>query len=142
VGEESGEDRGSTAEVSVGSWVDEAEPCAGSLLAATTTALRLLRRRQGKDEAIGEAIAGIRYAGQLWQQWVFAHPCPDVRLGDRFQIFVSRCKFLALEMDRNRADAAYLRTANNRLKILNSEFTEFLSDPCADEEQVTSVSEA
>jgi hypothetical protein len=141
VGEESGEDRGGIAEASLGSWVDETEPCIGSVLAAIATALRLLRRRQGKEEAIGKAIDGIRAAGQLWQQWVFAHPCPDVRLGDQLQTFVSRCKYLALEMDRNRADAAYLRVINNRLEILNSELVEFLSDLCSDDEQITSVTE-
>ncbi len=76
-----------------------------------------------------EAVDGIRSAVQAWEQWVVANPCPDPQLGDQFEVFVARCRFLALvSIDPRIPDAASPLVGDDRFNRLNADFGEFLSD--------------
>lgn len=126
-----GGNQGVTAEASILSWLEEAISRLDSLMIAASAALRL--PLPGKEEERSDAIAWIRSAVESCQEWMTSNPCPDVIVGDRFEVIVARFRFVALVfgLASNKVLDAHLAATVDRLNGLNAELG-VLSPMCGD----------
>ncbi len=111
--------------VQILNWLQRGSLLTDSLMAATVVALRSLANDQGAGLA---AIDAVRASASSLQQWVEDNPCPDLGLGDRYEVFVARHRFACLELGSNRKGLPrdHIEVMIDRLDTVNIEFEKFL----------------
>jgi hypothetical protein len=107
-------------------WLQRGRPRTASLVATTTVALSALAVDHGSGVATVEET--IRFSALALLQWLTDDPCPVPGLGDRCELFVSRYRFLCLEIgsDRDGLPDDHVELMIDRLSALNDEFEKFL----------------
>jgi len=114
-------------EAKVLNWLQRGCPRTASLVATTTVALRALAADHGTATA---TVEEVRSSALELLQWLEGNPCPVPWWGDRCEVFVSRYRFVCLEIgsDRKGLPADHVEVMIDRLGALNAEFEQFLAE--------------